>query len=514
MFRYSEPNRTARGAWPRSLLVAVASATALLAATLVAQERTIVANRIEVSENAASLRLEFADGEHLSVSFAGGQASVNGAFLGTYEPGGAADQEWRDLLGRVLSLSNGPLALELERWRPDPGPGGDERNLLAALNGYFASALAGTAGTDVQPGGETSGQRLLRAMARSENKEALARALEDMDLESLSVMVGQDHTVRAGTSVERGFLVVDGELDVRGRVRGDVIVVDGTLTLAASGRIDGDARLVESRLEDSGGEVAGEVTDVTRTLRRQEREAEERIRAAVRRELGQAPRNPPQSPSPFYWKVRRAAGVTFDTMVLFAFVGLFAWLLAGRARERVGVVVRAIAHQPARSAAVGLAGGFAVVPAYLAGIAALAVSLVGIPLLIVWVPLFPLAVAVAGFIGLVGVSHHVGRWVLGRGFRWLRWADRGPPSDGKLLGLGALFVPFVAGEWLRVLPFTGWVGDLLKVAGAMGFFLAAVTGFGAVILTRGGTRPTRWADAFDDNGDERDDLDEWASRRS
>ena len=511
MFRSSDPNPGARRLWLTCLLVAAAGAAAWLAATAGAQERTIVASRIEVSENAASLLLEFAHGEPLSVSLEDGRASMNGVFLGTYEPGGAADRQWRNLLARLLSLSDGPLALELKRWRPDTGSGGEEGELLAALSRRFADMLEGVAGADVrEEEGEASRQGLLEAMARSESREGLARALEDTDLESLRVLVGRDHVVRAGTSAERGFLLVGGDLDVRGGVRGDVIVVDGTLTLAPEGRIDGDVRLVESELENSGGEIDGDVTDVTRTLRRQEREAEERIRTEVLRELGRVPQDQPQRPGLFYWKVRRAAGVTFDTVVFFAFMGLVAWILAGRARERVGVVVRAIAHQPARSAAVGLAGGFATVPLYLAGIAALAVTLVGIPLLVVWVPVFPLVVGAAAFIGLVGVSHHVGRWVLGRGFRWLRWADRPPPSDAKLLGLGTLFVPFVAGEWIRVLPFTGWVGDLLEFAGAMGFFLAAVTGFGAVILTRGGTRPTRWVDAFDDYGD--DDPGDWGSR--
>ena len=511
----SRSRRAARGAWPKLALGALAGAAALVAAPANAQQREIVASQVEVSRSEASLRLEFSDGEQLDVSFAGGRASVNGTLLGTYGPGGAADREWRGLLGRVLALSNRPLALELERWEPDPGLAGDERNLLAALDGHFADALADGAGPDVEARDEESGQQLLRAIARTGDREAFARALEDLDLETLTVLVDQDHVVRTGTTVEGGFLVVDGELDVRGRVGGDVVVVDGTLTLAAGGRIDGHARLVDSRLEDSGGDVSGEVTDVTETLRSEERRTEERIRAAVRRELRQAPRDPgAQRPNLFFWKVRNAARVTFESLVFFAFVGLFAWLVAGRARERVGVVVSAIAHRPARSAAVGFAGGFAVLPLYLAGTAALVVTVVGIPLLVVWVPLFPLVVAAGGFIGLVGVSHHVGRWVLARRFRWLRWADRGPPSDGKLLGLALLFAPFVAGEWLKVLPLVGWTGELLQLAGAMAFFLAGVTGFGAVILTRGGTRPTRWTDTFDDHGDDQHDWGEWSSRES
>ena len=520
MYRCSDPDRPARGSRLKPLPATLAArgrrppgmragmhpswlavlCVAFAAMPAGAQERTIVSNRIEVSQSAASLRLEFSDGERLSITFSDGRASVNGESLGSYVPDGAADREWRGLLGRVLSLSNGPLAVELKRWQPDPGVRGAERNLLAAVSGYFAGALAGTARTDVRAPDEGRRQGLLQAMATARNRDALVRALEDTDLESLTVLVGQDHVVRAGTQVEGGFLLVDGELDVRGRVRGDVIVADGTLTLASGGRIDGDARLVDSRLQGSEGGVVGDVADISEMLRREERQVEERIRAEVQRELSQSAQSS-QRGSRFLWKVRQASEFTFDILITFVIVGLLTWLATGLAGERVGVVVRAIAHQPARSAVVGLAGGFAAVPVYVIGTAALVATMLGIPLLIVWVPLFPVAVLVAALVGLVGVSDHVGRWVLRRGFRWLNRADPRRPSYTRLLGLGTMFIPWVAGSWFQVLPLTGWVGNLLQAAGTMGFFLAVATGFGAVILTRGGVRPTRWA-AYDDFGDD------------
>ena len=519
MYRCSDPDRAARGSRLKPLLATLAAlgrrppgmragmhrswlavlCVAFAAMPVGAQERTIVSNRIEVSQSEASLRLEFSDGEQLSITFSDGRASVNAETLGAYVPDGVADREWRGLLGRVLSLSDGPLAVELKRWQPDPGVRGAERNLLAAVSGYFAGALAGTARTDVQAPDEGRRQGLLQAMAMARNRDALVRALEDTDLESLTVLVGQDHVVPAGTQVEGGFLLVDGELDVRGRVRGDVIVADGTLTVT-SGRIDGDARLVDSRLQGSGGGVVGDVADISERLRREERETEERIRAEVQRELSQSARSSQRS-SRFLWKVRRASQFTFDTLIAFVIAGLLSWLATGLAGGRVGVVVRAIADQPARSAVVGLAGGFAAVPVYVIGTAALVATMLGIPLLIVWVPLFPVAVLVAALVGLVGVSDHVGRWVLRRGFRWLNRADPRRPSYTRLLGLGTMFIPWMAGSWFQVLPLTGWVGDLLQVAGTMGFFLAVATGFGAVILTRGGVRPTRWA-AYDDFGDD------------
>ena len=474
-----------------------------------AQERTIVSNRIEVSRAEASLHLEFSDGEGLSITFSEGRASVNGQSLGSYAPDGAADREWRGLLGRVLSLSNGPLAEELRRWQPDSEAGVAERNLLAAVSGYFAAALEG-AYTDMQSTDEDSGHLLLQAMAQSDNKEAFVRALDGIDVESLTVLVGQDHVVRAGTQAAGGILLVDGELGVRGRVSGDVIVVDGSLTLAPDGLIEGDVRLVDSRLEDPGGGVAGDVADITESMRREALQSAERVRAELRRQLSVAAQES-QGGSRFVRQVRQASKFTFDSLITFVVVGLLVWLATALARGRVDVVVRAISHQPARSALVGLAGAFAAAPAYLIGIAILVVTMLGIPLLIVWVPLFPLVVFAAALVGLVGVSDHVGKWVLRRGYRWLNRGDPAQPSFTytRLLGLGTLFIPWVLGSWLQVLPLTGWVGGLLQAAGTMGFLLAVATGFGAVIMTRGGVRPTGWTVPYDDFDNGRDGGGQW-----
>ena len=467
-----------------------------------AQERTIVSNRIEVSRAEASLHLEFSDGERLSITFSEGRAGVNGESLGSYPPDGAADREWRSLLSRVLSLSDGPLADELRRWQPDPEVSGAERNLLAAVSGHFTAALEDAYAGRRTPE-EESGRSLLRAMAQSASKEAFVRALEGVDVESLTVVVGEDHVVRAGTRAEGGILLVDGELGVRGRVHGDVIVVDGTLALAPDGLIEGDLRLVDSRLVGpGGGGIEGDVADITANMRREELERAERMRAELRRQLSVAARNP-RDGNQFVRKVRRASKFTFDSLITFVVVGLLVWLAAALARGRVDVVVRAVSDQPARSALVGLAGAFAAGPAYLIGIAVLVATMLGIPLLIVWVPLFPLVVLAAALVGLAGVCDHVGGWVLRWGCRWLNRGVPGRPSHTyvRLLGLGALFIPWVAGSWLQVLPLTGWVGGLVQAVGTMGFLLAAATGFGAVIMTRGGVRPTGWTVPYDDFDD-------------
>ena len=306
----------------------------------------------------------------------------------------------------------------------------------------------------------------------------------------------------AGTAIVESLLLVGGELDIRGRVGGDVIVVDGTLRLAPGGRIDGEVRLVESRAERLEGEVQGAVVDVTSELQREERQKRDRIRSEVQREIGQATRDSRPRSSGFASRVRLAVWSTFDVLVNFLAVGILGWLMVRLQSHRVGIVTRAIAHQPARSAVVGFAGGFMVIPVYLIGILALVASLLGIPALIFWVPLFPLAVVGGGLIGLVGVSHHLGRWMLRQDFGWLGWADRNNPSYARLVGLATLFAPLVAGNALRILPIVDWAGSLLRTVGTLGFFLAVVTGFGAVILTRGGKRSTRWTDVFEEYGED------------
>ena len=72
--------------------------------------------------------------------------------------------------------------------------------------------------------------------------------------------------------------------------------------------------------------------------------------------------------------------------------------------------------------------------------------MLGIPLLIVWVPLFPIVVFAAALVGLAGVSHHVGKWVLRRGYRWLNRTGPGQPTYTRLLGLGTLFIPVGGGK--------------------------------------------------------------------
>ena len=306
---------------------------------------------------------------------------------------------------------------------------------------------------------------------------------------------------------------MDGRLEVDGRIRGDVILLDATLVLQESGRIDGDVRHARAGIERRGGEVRGEVVDLL------EPEGNPAARAPARAEPPPPP-PPPQAaetaPSeresdrerasssrrgPSQWRALRAAGEVVETLFTFIVLGCLALLLTRFAGLRLDAVTREIEYRPGRAAVVGFAGAFLVVPVFVIGIVVLAVSVVGIPVLLAWVPLYPLAIALAGFMGYVGVSHHVGRWVLDRRHPWLDRVDRSRDTHVRLTGLAALMLPFALGSALGAIPLIGWIGGLVEVLAVLAGVAAVTTGFGAVIITRGGKYATLWPDRFDEDMD-------------
>jgi len=55
-------------------------------------------------------------------------------------------------------------------------------------------------------------------------------------------------------------------------------------------------------------------------------------------------------------------------------------------------------------------------------------------------------------------------------------------------GVAILIAPLILGNLLKLTGFLGWLGILVNVIGWMLIWLAGTIGFGAVVLTRAGTR--------------------------
>ncbi|MYG81625.1 MAG: polymer-forming cytoskeletal protein [Gemmatimonadetes bacterium] len=475
-----------------------------------AQQAEIVSSKMEVSSNAASLLLELEGGEVLSISFAGGTATLNGDPLGQYVPGGAGDRAWRDLLGSIYSHSGTPLVRELTRWRPDPELGDDDLAILArvdeALDAALAPVLAGEAlSVEVQdppaPAAAVAEADPRGLVGRGPDfLRGLAVATEGVEIAEGQLRVGEDYTVPAGAVIDGGVLVVDGNLDVRGHVRGTVVVLDGFLTLAAGSRVDGDIRLMNSGFEDEGSTVDGRWVSVAEELRRQEERRRALVRDEIRREESRA-RNSRQSQrgSMFMYRVRAVADMLLVVTVTFLVLGFLTFLLTVFSGHRVRAVVGEVARNPLGSTLAGFAGAYAVLPVFILVCAALAVTIIGIPVLFIWIPLFPLALGLACLAGFVGVAENIGRWVLKHDLSWLRWVDDSNTYFVRLFGIGLFLLPLVFGTIVAQMPFVDWVGEVVGVAGLIGWAAALLVGFGAVIVTRGGSRGVQWSGGVEDD---------------
>jgi hypothetical protein len=281
---------------------------------------------------------------------------------------------------------------------------------------------------------------------------------------------GGNRTIEEG-EVVRDVLVVGGNLRVRGDVVGDAVVVGGNLTLQEGGRIRGDVVVAGGNFRNRGGELTGEIRS---------------MRGATAATASGASR-PQRSSSPFNRIWRGFAGLisTLAFAVVLAGVGAVTAFYGFRYLENVSDTLRA---STLRSGGVGLAAAFLILPAFIVLVVALAVSIIGIPVLLLAIPLYPLAVAAAMLFGLIAAAYAIGE----------RTTEQRRPFDVRhrnayvYLGTGlvVLFAPVMMGHLVGMTPFLGWLGSLIKFFAFAAIWVATVAGFGAVILSRAGTRRT------------------------
>ena len=464
----------------------------VLALAAVSADAQVVATETRVSSSEAFLRVQAADERELELSLRGGEVRLNGDRIGDYEDGGTLDRAWRRLLGRVASETASEAAALLTDWEPPAGLDEERLALARRLDESLAAIAAGgtAAVTALSQGDATDRERRLieRALAtlvEGAGFEDAARAIHRVRDGRLDVRIGEDVEIPEGERHDGTLVVVDGDVEIRGELDGDLIVSDGTVSLEDSGRIRGDLHLLDARLDDDGGRVSGSVMramqDETDNVRIR-REIREEIRSELRREMRASRAN-----RGLFRGLGHGVSGILQLLVQLGIMVAIGMVLLHFVPERFARVAGAVRDYPARSAAVGMAGFFLLIPVWLLGIIALAVSIIGIPLLIAWVPLFPLAAGVATVGGLLAVSLNLGRWVQRHDFDKLRWAREENHVNHLILGVGTLLAGFMAANVIGV--FGSWFDvfeGLLMSVGCMAVTAAAVVGFGAVLLTRGG----------------------------
>lgn len=473
-----------------------------------AQEAMVAS--VSMSGARAGLTLGLPDGTTRSFRLESGKLYIDGVERGGYEPGGALDVAWRELLRSPAVFSAGDLAGALRDWSaPADADEAAAETLERALSSVLdVSPVADVAdppagrsefsvdgpngGVSIAPGrlsfGEL-GDQLDRLRA------ALGRLGEDAaeSHEALALVVHDSYSIPAGREVDGNLALLAGELSLDGRVAGDVLVLDGTLRLMPNAVIEGDILQVGGEIDQHGEpRIAGELLSIVPLAPRLAPTAppapEIRVGPVPRVHLMQ--RDHGGFFGSMYRNFERAMGGLGDTLGWLIGLGLAGLGLVYFQRPRLEAVADTARNNIARSFAVGLAGEVLFFP----------VSLILVVAVITWllIPFYALAVALALIGGYLAVAHAVGEIFAARRFRsqLLERLRRSNSYYYVLSGLVLLQLPFALGAVLWVFggPLSFLRGLTVFAAGLVTW--AAVTlGFGAVLLSRGGSR-TEYARSY------------------
>ena len=160
------------------------------------------------------------------------------------------------------------------------------------------------------------------------------------------------------------------------------------------------------------------------------------------------------------------------------------------ARKYVEGVADTVRAGVGRAFLVGLAGAFLLIPVFVLGVIALAISIVGIPALIVWIPLFPVGALAAVVLGYLAVAHAAGESWAERNYYGSDWFRRGNSYYFIMTGLILLGSLFFAGNVVHMAgPWLDFIKGILFFFGVVLTWASATVGFGAVLISRGGSRP-------------------------
>jgi len=269
-----------------------------------------------------------------------------------------------------------------------------------------------------------------------------------------------DFSIGSNETFAGNLLVLCGDLDVFGKVSGNVVTLDGDIVLHAGAQVAGDALAIGGRIRDRGGVVLGE-----------------------RRALGASPVAPAVRTGWLASALINAAGV-IGVLVTLTLIGFGTVLFA---QPQLEIVSDTVSHNLLRAFVTGLLAQILAIPTFGMLITGLVLSVVGIllvPFVVIVIPLLVVTLIVGGFLAVahaIGESHVRRRMAAGvvvgsaNSYRYL------------LIGLSGL-----AAVWLAWIVF-GWVpvaGTLMFSAALLATWFLTTIGFGACLLSRAGIKPT------------------------
>jgi hypothetical protein len=321
-----------------------------------------------------------------------------------------------------------------------------------------------------------------RERVREIREQVHRRLRERSERSDNKVSFGSSIVVPEG-EVARDVVAVGGSVDVEGDVQGDVVAVGGPVTI--DGKVTGDVVSIGASVElGDDAQVLGEVTSVGGHVNRAEG-------AEVVGRINEVALGPNFSwnigdghPDWWNWKDHRhfspfgfgwfGFGLSLIGVVVLLLLTLLVRLIAGGTVERVRA--RAV-ESPWLCALVGLAIELFFVPVLIVVAVILAVSIIGIPLLLL-IPFVVLAFLLALVVGYTGVAQAVGEWMGSRSGR-----PASSPYLSIVFGVLLLQVIHVIAEFFD--SFSGFMFFFAVMFGIVGFLIryaAWTVGIGAVFL--------------------------------
>ena len=471
-------------------------------APMAAQEARVTGSSVTLSDRdggRSALELTLEDGSSLVVAFEGGTVRLDGEPVAEYEESGRLETSWREFLLDRAAGGGESLASRLYDWaRAYGGPDGEAAaalgDRLARRLGVAESVAAAPEATTVTgPGGTelsiAPGGLAFDALTRQ--LERLQDALSQLGdaaaaaTDRLALIVHDDYAVTRAQTIPGNLALVDGRLTVAGTVEGDILLLNGSLILEPSARVEGDILQVGGEVESLEGRVAGEILSLLTVapVVAEVPEVEtapaaaagvERSRSRPRRSFGgRVARN-----------FGRALGDVIGTLGTFLGLGVLGLIAVYFARPKLEVVADTVRQEFGRSFAMGLAGEILFFP----------ILLVLAVLVITWlvIPFYMLAAGMALAFGYLAVAHATGEIFANSRYRY-QWLERLRRSNSYyyvVSGLALLLLPFALCGALWVFGGTlGFLRGLIGFAAVVGTWILMTSGFGAVLLTRAGTRP-------------------------
>ncbi len=264
-------------------------------------------------------------------------------------------------------------------------------------------------------------------------------------------------------TVEDELVVIGGTADVQGTVEGDVSLIGGTLKLGPQSVVEGKIDVVGGSLQrEAGARVDGKIEEVG--------VGEGRDAITIMPDDVRRWRERP------FWGTFSRVGSFLGQVLRGTLLLLFALLAVALGGRYVKPMAARATAEPVRSGGAGLLAQVLFVPVLIITVVVLAVSIIGIPLLLL-LPFALVLLLVIAFLGFTGVALRLGRTVAPR-------VGITSESPYTLTSVGVLTVMALSilARALGMLGggfFGGFLGGLTTFAGVIVEYLAWTVGLGA-----------------------------------